>query len=154
VDRVAFLDAGPLGLACNPARRRPDPDECRRWLADLADAGVRVVVPEIADYEVRRELIRAGHARALALLDGILDASTYAPLTTPIMRLAAELWAEARNVGQPTAPPGALDADVILAATVRVAAGGLDATEVLVATTDPGDLGRLGLDARSWRSIR
>ena len=51
-----LLDSGPLGLAC----RRPGsplPDHCRQWFRGLILRGVGVVIPEIADYEVRRELM-------------------------------------------------------------------------------------------------
>jgi hypothetical protein len=60
--RLVFLDSGPLGLLTNP-RGRSKPDRCRQWVKDLAAAGVRVFVPGIADYEVRRKLI---HIRATA----------------------------------------------------------------------------------------
>jgi len=54
--RLVFLDSGPLGLLTNP-RGKPKSDQCRQWAKDLAAAGVRVFVPEIADDEVRRKLI-------------------------------------------------------------------------------------------------
>ena len=51
--RLVFLDSGPVGLLTNP-RGRPKSDRCRQWVKDLATAGARIFVPEIADYEVRR----------------------------------------------------------------------------------------------------
>lgn len=71
-------------------------------------------VSEIADYEIRRELIRADRPVGLARLNALKTTLPYLPLTTSIMLRAAELWAEAR--GRPTADPQALDCDVILAA--------------------------------------
>jgi hypothetical protein len=56
VSRVVLLDAGPIGLLTNP-KRSPANDACTRWLQTLANANVRIIVPEIADYEVRRELL-------------------------------------------------------------------------------------------------
>ena len=67
--RLVFLDSGPLGLLTSP-RGRPRADGCRQWAQDLLAAGVRVLVSEVADYEVRRELIRIG---ALEVLDRRLD---------------------------------------------------------------------------------
>ena len=53
---IVFLDAGPLGMVSHP---RPA-NEIVAWLARLLGSGTRVLVPEIAGYEVRRELLRAG----------------------------------------------------------------------------------------------
>jgi hypothetical protein len=44
------------------------------------------------------------------------------PLNRRAMIRAAELWAEARRRGRPTADPAALDADVILAAQTQLLA--------------------------------
>ena len=54
---------------------------CRRWAINLAAAGHLIVVPEIADYEVRRELSRLGKTKSLARLDALKDDFRYAPLT-------------------------------------------------------------------------
>ena len=54
-----LLDSGPLGLACGRAGL-PSPDQCRRWCRRLIARGVIVVVPEVADYEIRRELLESG----------------------------------------------------------------------------------------------
>ena len=56
VKPVVLLDAGPLGLLAH-TRPLPQPLACRQWVAGLAAANRRVLVPEIADYEVRRELV-------------------------------------------------------------------------------------------------
>lgn len=117
---------------------------------DHLDAGASLMVPEIADYEVRRELLRAGKAGGVARLDLLVPALGYEPITTDAMRLAAELWADARRGGRPTAPDLALDGDVILAAQAQVLAA--RHTDVVVATTNAKHLERF-VDARLWSDI-
>lgn len=109
-----------------------------------------MVVPEIADYEVRRELRRAGKAEGVRLLDLMAHHLGYEPISTQAMRLAADLRAEARRGGRPTAPDLALDADVILAAQAHVLA--TRHPDVVVATTNPKHLARF-VDARVWSDI-
>ena len=110
-----MLDAGPLGLVTNPRRSQPSV-ACAQWVQALVARGRRVIVPEIADYEVRRELLRANRVSGLVRLDGLARLLEYLPLTTAAMRQAAVFWAQARQQGQPTADDKALDGDVILAA--------------------------------------
>ena len=88
-----LLDAGPLGLLCNP-NSSPQPVACRAWLAALLAAGRRVIVPEIADYELRRELIRIRSTAAIANLDRYGRQLDYLPLTTTAMRRAARACAQ------------------------------------------------------------
>jgi hypothetical protein len=106
--RVVFLDSGPLGLLAQQAGK-PRADRCRRWLADLLAAGARVFVPEIADFEVRRKLLHIGATAGIRRLDQIKATLDYAPITTAGMLRAAELWADLRRAGLPTAAPGSLD---------------------------------------------
>jgi hypothetical protein len=146
-----LLDSGPLGLACG----RPGVqayDHCRRWFRDLIARGVFVVVPEIADYEVRRELTRVGASESLRRLDELVTTGGlfFAPVTTPEWRQAAFFWADARQKGKPTSHPHALDADVILAArAVTISQPG---DQVIVATNNVGHLARY-CDARLWTTI-
>jgi len=147
--RVVVLDAGSLNLASQPWGK-PDADRCRTWLLALDVAGVRVVVPEIADYEVRRKLIHIGATAGIARLDQLKVDLAHEPITTAVMRLAAELWADARRAGLPTAGPRSLDADAILAAQAELACGPADT--VTVATTNVGHLARF-VDARPWDQI-
>ena len=65
---IVLLDAGPLGLVTNP-RATLESQRCKHWLVDLLSQGIRVIVPEITDYEIRRELLRAGRLQGLAHLD-------------------------------------------------------------------------------------
>ena len=58
MSHVVLLDTGPLGLVTNP-KRSPQSVACAQWLQAFVAHGIRVIVPEIADYEVRRELPRA-----------------------------------------------------------------------------------------------
>jgi predicted nucleic acid-binding protein len=110
--RLVSLDSGPLGLMTNP-RGRPKSDQCRQWVKDLAAAGVRVFVPEVADYEVRHKLIHIQAIAAIRRVDQVKATLDYAPITTDVMLLAAELWAAARSAGLPTAGPDASDGGVI-----------------------------------------
>ena len=125
-------------------------DACQLWLQKLLERGTRVAIPEIADYELRRELIRARKKPGIARLDALEASLEYLPLTTAAMRRAAELWAEVRQQGVPTADPKALDGDVILAA--QALSTGLPSTDIVVATTNVGHLARL-IPAALWQEI-
>jgi predicted nucleic acid-binding protein len=149
VSRLVLLDAGPLGLVTNP-KGSEDSRRCKAWLAGLAAAGVRVMVPEGADYEVRRGLFLEGKRGGLDRLDKLARQAGYLPVTIAVWRRAAELWAEARKGGYATAGDEALDRDVILAAQAQLAAE--DGFEVTVATTNVGHLGRF-VDARTWEMV-
>jgi len=148
VKRTILLDAGPLGLITNP-KLSPQSLECAQWLQGLIASGARVVLPEISDYEVRRELLRAQKLKGLERLDALAGLLQYLPLSTAAMRQAATLWAKARQQGQPTAGEKALDGDVILAGQAMT----LDAPDVLIATTNVGHLSRF-TPSELWQNIR
>jgi hypothetical protein len=99
---IVLLDAGPLGMITNP-KSSSDNEACKNWLASLTYSGVEVVIPEIADYEVRRELLRAGKEKGLGRLDALKGMLGYAPITTPVMLKAAQFWASARRMGRQSA---------------------------------------------------
>jgi toxin FitB len=146
MSRVVLLDAGPLGMVSHP---RVDP-VVSEWLARLLWRKTVVCIPEIADCEVRRELVRANKPRGLARLDACKTRMGYVPLTTQTMLLAADLWAQMRRSGRPAADDTALDGDVILAAQARLLAA--NGSEVVVATTNVKHLSTL-TDARVWSAI-
>ena len=58
MSRTIVLDSGPLGLVTNPGGSE-EAAAWDQWLLNATIGGATVMVPEIADYEVRRELIRA-----------------------------------------------------------------------------------------------
>ena len=101
MSRVVFLDAGLIGLVTNP-KLSPESTLCTRWLQALIISDIRVIIPEIADYEVRRELLRANKVKGIARLDELANSLEYLPITTAAMRQAAMFWAQARQQGQPT----------------------------------------------------
>ncbi|MEG3924988.1 nucleic acid-binding protein [Microcoleus sp. T3B2] len=150
MSRIIILDSGPLGMVTNP-QAKPPYLECQLWLDSLLQNGEMVILPEIADYEVRRELIRAGKERGIRKLDVFKNVLTYRPLTTEVMLLAAQLWAQARMRGRPTAEANALDGDVILAAQAILEAS--EGNDVVIATTNVGHLSQF-VDAREWRLIQ
>lgn len=146
---VVVLDSFPLSNATNP-RGTVSNLETAQWLQRLGDMRVRVIVPEIVDYEVRRELIRAKKITGLQRLDSLYENQVeYLELKTPMMRRAAEMWSIARQKGRPTAPDLSLDADMILCAQVE----SLGQVGAVIATTNVGHLS-LFCDARDWHTIR
>jgi predicted nucleic acid-binding protein len=147
VSAVIVLDSSPIGLLAH-TRPTPQPLACRTWLAGLVAAGRRVILPEIADYEVRRELLRLRRGRAIARLNYLVRQLEYLPLTTAAMHKAAELWAAARQGGQPTAGDKTIDADMILAGQALT----LGVPNVIVATTNVGHLARV-VPANAWQNI-
>jgi predicted nucleic acid-binding protein len=149
VTRLILLDSGPLGMVTNPAASA-SAEACSRWMEARLIERTRVVVPEMTDYEVRRELLRANKSAGLARLDALKNSIGYVPITTEAMVMAAGFWADARRRGRPTADDRALDADVILAAQATLLAS--DEVEVIIATTNVGHLSRYAR-AQKWEEI-
>jgi len=148
-DELFILDAGPLGLATN-SRDSGEAGRCRAWIRSALIEGSRVMVPEVVDYEVRRELIRAGRTKGLARLDVLVDQLGRLRIDSQAWHRAAELWADARRSGKPTAAPNALDADLLTASIAQLATEG--GWRVVVVTDNPNHLGRF-VDARDWRTL-
>ena len=126
------------------------------WMFALLDNGDIVVLPEIADYEVRRELIRADKLKGIESLDLLKITLEYLPIDTETMLDASRLWAQARKIGKPATNNLALDGDMILIAQAR-AATRLWADEstnghTIIATTNIKHLANF-CDARLWRDI-
>jgi predicted nucleic acid-binding protein len=146
---LVLLDTGPLGMVTNP-QATVQTERCNRWMEGLLARGVRVLIPEIADYELRRELLRAEKVAGLRRLDALVEALDYLPITTAVIRQAAVFWAEARRQGRPTADDKALDGDVILAAQAVLAKTEDDVA--IVATENVGHLSRF-VTAYAWWEI-
>jgi predicted nucleic acid-binding protein len=144
---VLVLDTGPLGLVTNP-KLSGESLACYQWLEDMVSQGRRIIVPELADYEVRRELLRAGKTRGIRRLEIVTSMLEYLPITTAAMRQAAEFWAQARRFGHPTAGDESLDGDVIVAAQAVT----LGEPDVVVVTTKVGHLARF-VTAKAWRDV-
>ncbi len=98
-------------------------------------------------------MIRANRLIGIQRLDEWKERIEYKPLTTETMIKAAELWAESRKAGKPTASPDALDGDVILAAQAYLIAEEVDnRIPVMVATTNVNHLERFVI-AKIWQDI-
>lgn len=144
---IMVLDTGPAGRLTHPGANL----ELVKWLTSKLAVGVEVVLPEIVDYELRRnfvlEISRGNNSfrRSLTRLEALQETLTFLPLNSDMMRKAADFWAEARRQGKPTADLKELDADAILAAQAWFVGG-------IVITENVGHLG-LFVDARTWRDL-
>ena len=131
--RHVLLDAGVIGQLCL-SRTMPGIAECFEWFSRLEASDTVIVVPEIAHFEVRRELVRLDARVKLGRLQKLLDSVLVTPVTSEAWLQAAEFWAIVRRAGKPTADPHALDGDAILAG-VAATIGGPD-DRVTIATTN------------------
>jgi predicted nucleic acid-binding protein len=147
MSQIILLDTGPLGMVTNP-NSNPKNLACASWLLALAKAKDRIIIPEIADYELRRELLRANKIKGLERLEQFILGFEYLPIDTTAMRKAAMFWAEARHTGQPTAADAALDGDMILVAQWH----GLNDPKAIIATTNVQHISRFA-NAKLWEEI-
>jgi predicted nucleic acid-binding protein len=145
-----FLDSSPLGLLTQRPGKSPEADACQQWLEELAVHGWTVYLPEIIDYEVRRELTRAGKTTSILRLNELVAQVNYVPITTSAMRQAAELWAKARQQGIVTADPKALDCDVIMAAQALTLIPA--PSDLVVATSNVAHISKY-IKAQEWHVI-
>ncbi|MDA1190779.1 MAG: PIN domain-containing protein [Candidatus Poribacteria bacterium] len=137
--RRMMLDTGPLGRIVHPRRNR----DLVEWLQEILAVGV--ILPEISDYELRRNLLLESFEPSIQRLDRLSTLFTYQPISTSTMRKAAKLWASARRSGQPTADQHALDGDMILAAQA------LESGSIVI-TENVGHLSRF-VEAKRWHEI-
>jgi len=143
VTRSLVLDTGVLGSIAHP---RPNRDIVE-WLSGELRESAIVVLPEIADYELRRNFLMEGMTKSIQRLGQLKIVLTYLPLNTTAMLKAAELWAMARKRGKPTEDPKELDGDVILAAQALELG-----SNAVVVTENVGHLS-LFVEARTWRQM-
>lgn len=138
--RIA-LDTGPLGMIAHPKANKA----LAEWYRAMLESDSEVFLPEIADYELRRNLILEGLEDSLRRLDDLKQKLTYLPINTATMLKAARLWADANKRGKPTADKHALDGDAILAAQAILAGA-------VVATDNVGHLDRF-VETRKWSEM-
>jgi predicted nucleic acid-binding protein len=132
------LDTGVLGQICHPRKHH----DVRAWFRRAAQEH-EFLVSEVADYELRRELLRIGSRKSLDRLDELTRELRYLPVTTTTWRAAARLWAEQRSAGRVTAE--GLDGDVLIAAQ------GLAEAASIVTTNERHFEGIV--DALSWTVV-
>ena len=140
-----LLDTGPLGRLAHDRSTVREP--IQTWLDHQMSDGATIYLSEVADYELRREvtrLVQAGQLppSRLARLDQLTEIFTYLPVSTVMWKRAADLWAEARKHGKPTADPAALDADALIAAQAIE-------MQATVVTSNAGHLSRW-VSVRNW----
>lgn len=112
MNRMIVLDSSILGKLVHPRQVL----DIYQWFQGLLEKEYPVVIPEIVDYELRRNLLHKDFIKSIERLDLLKETLIYLPLNTDTMLRAAELWALARKQGKPTADYKSLDCDVILAA--------------------------------------
>lgn len=149
--RFILLDTGVLGLLyASPALL--EARAFHEWLERMLARRSIVVIPEIVDYEARRELVGIGASEKLRRLDALRDELVVADVTAAAWRKATEFWAIVRQAGQPTADKHALDGDAILAGVAATIA--LPGHPVTIATTNVGHLTRFpGITAEWWAQV-
>jgi predicted nucleic acid-binding protein len=87
-----------VGEICHPRKY----DDVRVWFARAA-AAHEMLLSEVADYELRRELLRIDSRRSLDRLDELTREIRYIPVTTATWRRAARLRTLQRKAGRVTA---------------------------------------------------
>ncbi len=89
MSEIVLLDTGPLGLITHP-RVSQESDQCNQWMRTQLTKGVRVLVPGISDYELRRELLLNGSVKGIIKLNALRTAVGVVPINTAVMDQAAE----------------------------------------------------------------
>jgi predicted nucleic acid-binding protein len=153
---IVFLDTGVLGIISSPNEKQ-EVINCQQWLYQLIVRGVQVVSSDLCDYEVRRGILLTPFVpssqqgiKNLNELESLVD---FLSVTQEVWRKAAQLWAESRRQGQPTADSKNIDADVIIAATCQIFQAESPGQNLIVATTNVKHLSHFVM-AQTWQEIR
>jgi hypothetical protein len=87
MSRHILLDSSPLGLLTNPSGS-VEVLAINQWARACLAAGHHLYIPEVIDYELRRELLRSAKTSGLTLLGGLKPLCDYLPITTAMLRAA------------------------------------------------------------------
>jgi predicted nucleic acid-binding protein len=153
---IVLVDSGVLGKLCNP-NPSDEVNVIKEWMYDLLAKGVVIVTSQICDYEVRRALIlnsiRGFSAEGIANLNLLAEIIDFLPVTEAVFKQAAQIWAEARNKGIPTADEKSLDVDVILCSQWQLLTIKYPGRYIVIATTNVKHLSRFA-QAAQWQQIK
>ncbi len=149
---IVILDSGVLHTLISTSKVKEVTD-CQDWFYYLLSRSALVVTSSICNYEVKRELIRRKKVQEINNLNQLKALIDFFPVDEPTLELAAELWAEARNQGMPTADDISLDADVIICAQYQLLAEEYPGRYVVIATTNVKHLSRFTI-AKEWQNIK
>ena len=148
---IVIIDSGVLFTLISTSNVKEVTD-CQDWFYYLLSRSALLVTSAICNYEVKRELIRRKKVPELDNLNQLKTLIDFLPVDEPSLELAAELWAEARNKGLPTADDLSLDADVIICAQYQLLAEAYPGRYVVIATTNVKHLSRF-TEAKEWQDI-
>lgn len=157
---LVFFDTCTLGVLVNPNNTKKT-RAIRAWMRSHLLAGVRFKVPEISDYELRRNLIfetlrrvNSPSIQSIQNLDNLKATIGYVPLNTDMILAAANMWAKAKRGNYSTAHPFKLDGDVILAAQAIIESAAKE--RIIIATKNVRHLSQYStstVEAREWQNI-
>ena len=88
MSRHIVLDSSPLSALCLPVIKGAPQSPITKWSRACLAAGHSIYVAEVIDYELRRELLRAGKTTSLTELDNLKTFFEYLPITTAAMLCA------------------------------------------------------------------
>lgn len=153
---IVFIDSGVLGLLANP-NKTGEAGECEEWLYSLLSRGVYICSFELCDYEIRRNLVLTFQQQqkptGIENLDELREFISFLPITSELLKKAAELWASARSRGIPTADNKSLDIDMIICSHWQMLQEEFPGSYVVIATTNVKHLSRF-TDAKTWQEIQ
>lgn len=156
---LILLDSNILSLLVTPINQNQTEDEqrnretaqCQDWFYRLYAKAVSFRTSEICDYELRRELLRI-KSPSLDALNQLRELIDFETLTPEVLQTAAQIWAEARGVGQPNVIPENIDIDCILAAHWFHLKQQQPGRQVIIATQNIQDFQRV-TDCAPWQAI-
>ncbi|WP_107670569.1 nucleic acid-binding protein [Cyanothece sp. BG0011] len=152
---IIFIDTGVLGILSSPNKRK-EVIKSQEWLYSCLSRGFNLVSSDICDYEVRRGLLLGGESKiqkqGLNNLDELHNLINFLLVNPIILRYAAELWAETRRLGIPTAEIDNIDVDIIIGATCQLLQQEYPGQRVVIATTNVKHLSRF-IEAQKWTEI-
>ena len=153
---IVFIDTGVLGLLSSPSDRQ-EVTHSQEWLYYLLARGVNIVSSDICDYEVRRGTLLKNELnlreQAINNLDDLYNLIDLLPVSQIILRKSAQLWAETRRLGLPTADVENIDVDVIIGATCQLLEQEYPGQRLVAATTNVKHLSRF-IQALNWTEIK
>ncbi|MCH7885197.1 MAG: PIN domain-containing protein, partial [Planctomycetes bacterium] len=115
------------------------------WFRAMRESDREVMIPEITDYELRRNLILEEMEASIQRLDKLKALLIYLPIDTRAMLQAAQFWADSRSRHTPTGHPKELDGDAILAAQAKQAGA-------IVVTDNVGHLSQF-VETKKWSEM-